>query len=218
MSQEKERSAIFKFFYVILSIITFPIYLILFVLRHPILIIFLLMLLAGGAIYWPMSQGVALNGIKDWYQAKYDDTKREVVTKAKESGAENLVPKSILDDVKRLDEEAKEALEPKGENYNKKIMRDEKVEETKAMIKKRGGFKKKEIVPSEEKDAQDEAQKKENLESVAEVSGGLSQILQHQKTESVDEPLNEAPAEAKKEPAVEQTNPQNDEKMDLDLF
>jgi len=35
MAETKERSGIFKFFYIILTIITFPIFMLLFILRHP---------------------------------------------------------------------------------------------------------------------------------------------------------------------------------------
>ena len=69
MSETKERSGIFKFFYIFLSIITFPIFAVLFVLRHPLWVLIVLLLLAGGAAYWPMSQhNVALTDVVDWYK------------------------------------------------------------------------------------------------------------------------------------------------------
>ena len=57
MAEGKQRSGLFKFLYIVLSVITFPIFAVLFILRHPLWVLFLLCLGAGGAVYYPMSQG-----------------------------------------------------------------------------------------------------------------------------------------------------------------
>lgn len=199
MAEEKKRSGIFKFFYVVLSIITFPIFAVFFILRHPLWIVFILLVLAGGAYYYPIKQGVKPDEVISWYQKKYSDVKIEVVNKALESGTTDYLPKSIVDDVKKIEEDAKEAQLPKSENYNDKVVRDTKGEETKDMIKKRGGFKKKnepkdEVINSEEL-------KSESLDEVdvltegAAQAGGLSALLKSEdeieEDESVEEEVKE---------------------------
>ena len=213
MSEDKERSGIFKFFYVIISIITFPIFAVLFILRHPFLILFILLLIGGGAAYYPISQGVKPDEVLTWYQAKFTDVKKEVVAKAAENGATNLVPQVLLDDVKKIEEEEAEALLPKGENYNKKVIRDSKAEETKAKLKKRGGFKKQvndeenKEIPSETKqekvteqsDELKETGEVDVLEKSGEQVGGLSAFIK-----SVKEPIEETVEEANEEKATTQ--------------
>ena len=181
MAEAKQRSGIFKFFYVILSVITFPIFAVFFILRHPLWILFILLILAGGAYYYPISQeGIKPDEVIAWYQKKYSDVKIEVVNKAIESGTTDYLPKAVLDDVKKIEADAKEAQMPKGENYNDKIVRDSKGEETKIMIKKRGGFKKKneakEEIKSEETDNKNESEVEVLTDGVAQ-TGGLSALL-----------------------------------------
>ena len=93
---------IFKFFYVILSVITFPIFAILFILRHPLWLFVILLVLAGGAAYFPISQGVKPDNIVSWYQQKYADIKVQIVSKAANSGSAGYLPQSVLDDVKKM--------------------------------------------------------------------------------------------------------------------
>lgn len=148
MAETKERSGIFKFFYIILTIITFPIFMLLFILRHPFWILFLLCAVAGGAAYYPISQGVKPEDILTWYEAKYKAAKFEFVTKAVESGKTDYIPQAVIDEItaakKKMEEEKAEAARPKSENYNEKIDRDVKIEQAKEDLKKRKkGFKRK---------------------------------------------------------------------------
>ena len=152
MVQTRERCKLFKFFYVLLSIITFPIYAVLFVFRHPAFTILFLLILAGGAAYYPISQGVEADKVIEWYTHKFSSFKKDVVAMANEKGMGSFVPKSLVEDVKKAEEDAKEAALPKGENYNAKVIRDTKAEDTKSMLKRRGGFKKKETPETEKKD------------------------------------------------------------------
>ena len=147
MSVTRERSTIFKFFYIVLSIITFPIFALIYILKHPFWVLFFLLLIAGGIAYYPMSQGVDISNVVEWYKKKYEDTRLELVNKAIESGKSQYVPKVILDDVKKIKEELEvekeESLRVKSENYNDKIVRDDEFEEIAVSVKKKGGFKKK---------------------------------------------------------------------------
>ena len=147
MAEPKKRSSLFRFFYIVLSVITFPIFVLLFILRHPLWILFILALAAGGAAYYPMSQGVKPEEILTWYQNKYEAFKLEAVTKAVESGDTGFIPDAIVQEVKetkrKMEEEAAEAARPKSENYNAKLSRDKEAEQGKIDFKKRkGGFKK----------------------------------------------------------------------------
>ena len=147
MAEPKKRSSLFRFFYIVLSVITFPIFVLLFILRHPLWILFILALAAGGAAYYPMSQGVKPEEILTWYQNKYEAFKFEAVTKAVESGDTGFIPDAIVQEVKetkrKMEEEAAEAARPKSENYNAKLSRDKEAEQGKIDFKKRkGGFKK----------------------------------------------------------------------------
>ena len=144
MAETKERSGIFKFFYIILTIITFPIFMLLFILRHPFWVLFLLCAVAGGAAYYPISQGVKPEDILTWYEAKYKAAKFEFVTKAVESGKTDYIPQAVIDEItaakKKMEEEKAEAARPKSE----KIDRDVKIEQAKEDLKKRKkGFKRK---------------------------------------------------------------------------
>lgn len=205
MSNVRERSAVFKFFYVILSVITFPIFAVMFVLRHPVWFLFVLLVLGCGAVYFPMSKGVAFDQIGSWYLAQYQAVKVQTVSKALDSGVADLVPESLSSDVERMKqqykEEAAEAQLPKGENYNKKVVRDKKIEVAKAGLKKRGGFKKK--VSSSEAVLSAESQEDATavlLEESGVKAGGLAGILKKE---------NKAP-EVKTEdmPAVVETKPE----------
>ena len=147
MSDTRERSGIFKFFYIVLSVITFPIFVVIYICKHPFWVLFFVLLIGGVGVYYPLSKGVEIDKIADWYKAQYTDKKLEIVTKAVESGNSGLVPTAVIDEVqktkKKLEEEKKESLREKGENYNDKIVRDEKFEEVAVGIRKKGGFKKK---------------------------------------------------------------------------
>lgn len=215
MSETKERSGIFKFFYIFLSIITFPIFAVLFVLRHPLWVLIVLLLLAGGAAYWPMSQhNVALTDVVDWYKNQYQTTKLDIAKKAIEEGKSGYVPQAVLDEMKKIEEDAKEAALPKGENYNAKVARDKKSEDMKATLKKRGGFKKK----AEEKSSDtDETNAEENTEENGEIEvmapkvGGLSALL----------PVSKVEENVKKEETEIPSTPQkssSDNEDDMDLF
>lgn len=179
MSEGKQRSGIFKFLYIVLSIVTFPIFMILFILRHPFWILFLLCLAAGGVAYYPLSQGVKPEEVISWYQKKYQDIKFEVVTNAVESGKTDFIPQAIVDEVvktkQKMEEDKEEAARPKSENYNENISRDKKVEEVKQDLKKRkSGFKK--------KNALNEANSEKNN---SEVKSNSSDVSVKQKAENI---------------------------------
>ena len=147
MAEGKKRSGVFRFFYIVLSIITFPIFALLYILKHPLWVLFLLCLIAGGAAYYPMSKGVKLEEVLTWYQDKYEALKFEAVTEAVESGDTGLIPDAIIKEVtetkQKMEEEAAEAARPKSENYNAKLDRDKEADQIKVDFKKRkGGFKK----------------------------------------------------------------------------
>ncbi len=147
MAEGKKRSGVFRFFYIVLSIITFPIFALLYILKHPLWVLFLLCLIAGGAAYYPMSKGVKLEEVLTWYQDKYEALKFGAVTKAVESGDTGLIPDAIIKEVtetkQKMEEEAAEAARPKSENYNAKLDRDKEADQIKVDFKKRkGGFKK----------------------------------------------------------------------------
>jgi len=230
MSETKERSGIFKFFYIFLSIITFPIFAVLFVLRHPLWILFILMLLAGGAAYWPMSQhNVALADVIDWYKNKYQTTKLNLAKKAIEEGKSGYVPKAVLDEMKKIEEDAKEAALPKGENYNAKVARDQKSEELKASIRKRGGFKKKsaEIAEESEDTEASEIERAESVENQSQNSeaevlipkvSGLSSLLPVKVKEAEPEEATakeSLPATQEKPSSPQEASSDADVEMDL---
>ena len=214
MSETKERSGIFKFFYIFLSIITFPIFAVLFVLRHPLWVLIVLLLLAGGAAYWPMSQhNVALTDVVDWYKNQYQTTKLDIAKKAIEEGKSGYVPQAVLDEMKKIEEDAKEAALPKGENYNAKVARDKKSEDMKASLKQRGGFKKKAEEKSSDADATNAENTEENgeIEVMAPKSGGLSALLPISKVEeNVEQEETEMPSTSQE--------PSSDNEDDMELF
>ena len=147
MSDTRERSGIFKFFYIVLSVITFPIFVVIYIFKHPFWVLFFVLLISGGIVFYPLSKGVEIDKVVEWYKTQYMDKKLEIVTKAVESGKGGLVPSSIIEEVektkKKLEDEKKESLREKSENYNDKVVRDEKFEEVALGVKKKGGFKKK---------------------------------------------------------------------------
>ena len=205
MAEGKKRSALFKFFYVILRIVTFPIYMVIFLVRHPLWVLFFLLLLVGAVAYYPYSLGVKPDEIVNWYKAKYIDIEKVVVARAEEKGITQFVPQGMIDDVKKMKEDEIEAQEPKGENYNAGVIRDEKSEETKVNLKKRRGFKKTgeasvadtetQTIEKENTEEQEEQEgqkesisEEDNLGVSAVSSGGLAAILKNKKKDVVSEP------------------------------
>ena len=174
MSGDRERSGIFKFLYIVLSIVTFPIFAIIYILKHPLWVLFFILLALGVLVYFPMSDGVEISGVVDWYKKKYTDVRLEVVTKAVESGKASFVPKTIIEDVEKIkknaEEEKEESLRVKGENYNDKIVRDDEFESVAVGIKKKKGFVKKEAVNKLDQEVK-------SLVEDAEKAGGLSALV-----------------------------------------
>ena len=162
MAEFKDRSLIFKILYVLLFIITFPIFLLLFILRHPLWVLLVLLFVGGFAVYYPLNAGIKFDDIPAWYQKKYVDWKYEAVLKARQEGVTKFIPQSMLDEVEKIEEEAKEAKFPKGENYNNKVVRSAESEELKHELKQRRGFKKKE---NSEHMIEEDVAIKENSES-----------------------------------------------------
>ena len=175
MANNGERSGLFKFFYVILSIITFPIFVIIYVLRHPVVVLFILLVLAGVLAYFPMRDGVDLNGAVDWYKKKYVDVKYAVVEKAVESGGASLVSQKVLDDMQKTKEDLEAKKEEvdrvKSELYNDKVKRDKDFDNKIQKMKKRGGFKKSEPLLEEEEE------KDVDVSQVVEDAGNVGGLL-----------------------------------------
>lgn len=202
---EKQRSSIFKFFYIILRIITFPIYVVIYILKHPLWVLFFILLALGGLAYYPMSKGVHSSDILEWYKNKYSEVKYDVVKTVAEKADESFVPESIVKEVKKeqqkMDEEKEEAKRFKGENYNAKVSRQDEFEDIAVSIKKRGGFKKKTVEVKEET-----TQEESNTENV----GGLSDILkkmEEQKSATSDvETIDESNVETVEEVAADEQN------------
>lgn len=222
MAEVRERSGLFKFFYIILRVLTFPIYAVLFVLRHPLLFVLVLAVAAGAVVYFPLSEGVEFANIPEWYKNRYTQTKLEVVSKAVESGQTGFIPEAMLNDAqemkKKLAVDAEEAKRVKGENYNEKLMRDYDAEEDKNRLKNRRGFKKAKSetavqLSDDEQELVDAVLPTVEAEDAADESamtgvGGLADILKKKKavteTEevvSVEEPQAEEAAEAKQKTA-----------------
>ena len=173
MANNGERSGIFKFFYVILSIITFPIFVVIYVFKHPVVALFILLALAGVLAYFPMRDGVDLNNAVDWYKKKYVDVKYVVVEKAVESGGASLVSQKMLDDMQKakddLEAQKEEVERVKSELYNEKIRRDKEFDDKIQKMKKRGGFKKNEPMLEEEKGV--------DVSTVVEEAGNVGGLL-----------------------------------------
>ena len=200
MAEFKDRSFIFKVLYILLSIITFPVFLILFIFRHPLGVLVVLLFIAGYLIYCPLYAGVKLDDAATWYQQKYADWKHETVMKAREKGITNLVPKAMVQEVKQL---------PKGENYNSKVVRSAKSEEMKEELKKRSGFKKREIADKVEGQAEEVVNEPEEAvtepeEAMNEPEDTLPKVVDEVKTENivpVEMPI-ENPQKAEEKPVT----------------
>ncbi len=140
MAHGKERSALFRFLYTVLSVITFPIFAVLYVLKHPLWVMFLLLVLCGAAVYYPLQSGVKLEDVPEWYKKKYTEVQYEVVAKVVENGDTAMFSQDMLDDL--ADEiEANKGL--KSENYNAKVSRNKAMDNVASDLKKRSGFKRK---------------------------------------------------------------------------
>lgn len=176
MTQGKERSSLFKFLYTILSVITFPIFAVLYVLKHPLWVATLLLMAGGLLVYYPMSSGVTLEEVPTWYKNKYTEAKLNVIQTAVEKGHGDMFSEDMLKD---LEDEVQEQKGLKSENYNGKISRDEALKEKTVGVKKRGGFKRKGGEDVAKPKADDLAEKAEGKADDGEqiVSGGLEAIL-----------------------------------------
>lgn len=213
MSEVKERSSVFKFFYVILRVVTAPVYMLLFVLRHPIFVLLVLVLCCGVAAYFPLREGVALGDAVKWYQDKYAAKKLEMVTKAVEAGQADFVPEVIKKDVeemqKKLASEAEEAAKEKHENYNDKVGRTENIEKVTAGLRKRSGFKKK-LTPEEQalEDARILAE-----EAADNAGGGLAQIVEKKAAEKAAREAQEKAAKEAKAAAIDLFGEEEEKKV-----
>ena len=202
MSEGKQRSSLFKFFYIVLRVLTFPIYIVIYILKNPLWFLFFILLAVGILAYYPISQGVHSSDIIEWYKNKYSEVKYDVVKTVAEKSDSGFIPEALVKEVKKeqqkLDEEKEEAKRFKGENYNAKVTRQDEFEDVANTIKKRGGFKKKtaEIQDAEIKEAEvSAADTKENI-------GGLSGILKKIETEKAEDVETEV-VEDKSEPVSE---------------
>ncbi len=181
MAEYRERSGLFKFFYIILRVITFPLFVAIYVLKHPLWVLFLLFLAFCMAVYYPLADGKKLAEVPEWYKNKYTEVRTEVVKKAAEDGKIGLISQSLQDE---LELEAVENSRPKSENYNKKIMREDKIEAKTSDLKKRGGFKKKNALSSG--DSMENADKEDVLNQSEGVVGGLADVLKGYRVDNTE--------------------------------
>ena len=125
MSEGKQRSSLFKFFYIVLRFLTFPIYIVIYILKNPLWFLFFILLAVGILAYYPISQGVHSSDIIEWYKNKYSEVKYDVVKTVAEKSDSGFIPEALVKEVKKeqqkLDEEKEEAKRFKGENYNAKV-------------------------------------------------------------------------------------------------
>jgi hypothetical protein len=182
MSEGKQRSSLFKFFYIVLRVITFPIYVVIYILRHPLWVLFFVLLGLGILAYYPMSKGVHSSDIIKWYKDKYVEVKYDVVKTVVERVDNDFMPETLAKEVKkekqRLDEEKEEAKRFKGDDYNAKVERQEEFENVVKAIKQRGGFKKKVVeVKDNTENMDDVGIEVDDNTNEKEGVGGLSSIL-----------------------------------------
>lgn len=146
MSSFKERSGLFKFFYIVLSVFTFPIFAIIYIIKHPKSFLVILLILAGVVAYFPLKNGVKYNNIIGWYKDKYNETKLQILTSVVDEDS-ILLSDKMAKDVKALKEERdnleKEKNMVKGENFNENIKRSDDIESLVQNVRRKGGFKKK---------------------------------------------------------------------------
>lgn len=176
MAEGKERSALFKFLYMFIRIITFPIFAVLYVLKHPLWVLFIVFIGFGVVIYYPLQQGVELKDVTTWYKNRYTETKLNVAHKVAGSGDNGLLSEEALRD---LQDEVDASKGLKGENYNAKLSRDKEVETKTTELKKRGGFKRKNMPQSE--DLEEDTFGLENV-----TAGGLEALLQGNKEKAAE--------------------------------
>ncbi len=146
MSDMKERSGLFKFFYIVLSVITFPFFAIIYVIKHPKMFLVILLILVGVVVYFPLKDGVRYNNIVQWYKDKLNEAKMKVVTSVVDEDnvlLSDSMAKDIKEMKKDLDSLKKEENMVKGENFNENIKRSEVFEDVADVVRKKGGFKKK---------------------------------------------------------------------------
>ena len=190
MSDLRERSGLFKFFYVVLSIITFPIFAIIYIIKHPKWILFFIVLGGGILAYFPLKDGENISNIVEWYKKKYEYASLKIVSKAVEGGNEKFIPQNILVKVKEMQKELKDIeldeTKVKGENFNDRIIRDDEFEELAVKLNKKGGFK--------QKGETDREAKVEVLVEEGQKAGGLYELMQkhEEKVESDAKKLEEA--------------------------
>ncbi len=168
MAEFRERSGLFKFFYIVLRVITFPLFAVLYVLKHPLAVTVLLAGIAGMALYYPLSEGKTFAEVPEWYKNKYDEMRLKAVKNLAVAEGTGL----LSGDLQR---EVEDADRYKGENYNKKIVREDKVEEKTAELKRRGGFKRKKAGNSAEAAGGDD--KESVLNQSSGTVGGLAEVL-----------------------------------------
>ena len=118
MSEGKQRSLLFKLFRAILKIIMLPITWALYVVKHPLLIAVVLLVIALGLAYYPMSKGVKLADVPSWYMGKSKEISADVVNAVAES--EGIVPEALKQEAKKvqktIEEEKAEEKRIKSEN------------------------------------------------------------------------------------------------------
>lgn len=187
MAEYKERSGLFKFFYIILRVITFPLYAALYILRHPLLVLAIVGVAAGVAVYLPLSEGKTLADAPEWYKNKYVQMRMKAVKNLADSEKAGFLSQEFRNELKQ---EAEEANRHKGENYNQKVSREDKIEEKTAALKKRGGFKRRNSKSAAEDT--EGVNKEDILNQSSGAVGGLASVLKDYKKQDEDV-VNQAP-------------------------
>lgn len=202
MAHDKERSSLFKFLYTVLSVITFPIFAVLYVLKHPLWVMCLILALCGAVVYFPLQAGVKPQDVPEWYKKKYTEVKYEVAVKSAEHGDSALFSKEELEN---LADEVAANKGLKSENFNAKVSRDKVMEDVASGLKKRGGFKRKgEITVRQTAEEQNEepiAVKAEEKDVDNIAVGGLEALLGNTAKEEVE--TEAAPVSVEETDAVE---------------
>jgi hypothetical protein len=218
MSETKERSAVFKFFYITLRVITFPVFMVLYLLMHPLKALMLLVVLAGLAYGYPVTHGVSKEDLPAWYRDKATTVELGVMKMLHLGGKTGAFGQKLQADIeaekRALEEEKEDARRVKGENFNASLVRGEVGEDMAKALKSRTGFKKKKS-PTEEK-AESEV---DVLTNNAAPAGGLENVLKEQPQNETTKPV--LPSVQKNAEQTEKTKSeaaQTSSEDEMDLF
>jgi hypothetical protein len=217
MSETKERSAVFKFFYITLRVITFPIFMVLYLLMHPLKALMLLVVLAGLAYGYPVTHGVSKEDLPAWYKDKVTTVELGVMKMLHLGGKTGVFGQKLQADIeaekRALEEEKEDARRVKGENFNASLVRGEVGENMAKALKSRTGFKKKQTTAEKAESEVDV------LTNNAAPAGGLENVLKEQPQNETTKPM--PPLAQKNTEQTEKTKSeaaQTSSEDEMDLF